>query len=83
MRKAMERAQDTRPIILECIDYTSIYRSIYNSLKSDHVPHEELHKAALQITSALWDIHLYVNDRDKQLEGSADTIVATALKLFQ
>ena len=83
MRKAMERAQEAKPIIVECVDYTSIYRHVYGSLKSDQVPHEELHVAALQITDALWTLHLYVNDRDSQLEESADAIVATALKLFQ
>jgi hypothetical protein len=40
-------------------DYTSIYRSVYETIKSDQIPHEELHKAALQITDALWSLLLY------------------------
>ena len=83
MKAAVERSGWKRPVILECVDYTSIYRNIYDSLKNDQVPHEELHRAALQITNALWNIHLYVNDREEQLSDSADAVVATALKLFQ
>lgn len=84
MKNAVTRATSAaRPVILECVDYTSIYRTIYSNLQRDGLTHEELHSSALKITDALWTLHLTINDRDNRLEESADAVVATALKLFQ
>jgi hypothetical protein len=71
------------PVILECVDYATIYRSIYESLKQDGIAHEDLHSASLKIADALWGLHLIINRREPQLEKSADTVVATTLNLFQ
>lgn len=84
MKKAVERSGwNSRPVIFECVDYSSIYRYIYDNLKRDGLVHEDLHLSAIKITDALWSLHLLINDRDERLEDSADAVVATALKLFQ
>lgn len=84
MKKAVERSGwNSRPVIFECVDYSSIYRYIYDNLKRDGLAHEDLHLSAIKITDALWSLHLLINDRDERLSDSADAVVATALKLFQ
>jgi hypothetical protein len=85
MRAAVARAQShrKRPVILECVDYATIYRSIYESLKQDGLEHKDLHAASLKIADALWGLHLLINGHEPQLEKSADTVVVTTLKLFQ
>lgn len=83
MKKAVERALTVESSVVSHVSYTAIYRNVYEKIKTDQVSHGELHKAALQITNALWTIHLHCGDSGGQLEKSADAVVAVAFELFQ
>jgi hypothetical protein len=83
MRAAVERSGWKKPVILERVDYATIYRIIYESLKQDGIPHEQLHAASLKITDALWGLNLAINGQEHQLEKSAHAVVSTAIRLFR
>jgi hypothetical protein len=76
MKNALDRAL--------AIDYTSIYKRVYESVQHDGIDHKEAHCISLKITDALWQLHLSVNShRDGHLFGTADAIVDCTLKLLQ
>ncbi len=56
------------------LDYTSIYRKIYSAIERDGLPHEEIHKASLRISNALWDIYLFTQEQPPEI---TDIIIGT------
>jgi len=56
------------------LDYTSIYRKIYSEIKTDKIPHEEAHRASLQIANALSDIYLFTQQQPPEI---TDIIIET------
>lgn len=63
------------------MNYTDIYRTVYESLKRDSYKHEELHSASIRITDAIWGL-LIVCKEDNDLPETAGTIVDSVLKIL-
>lgn len=57
------------------MNYTKVYRSIYNVLSETNLAHEKLHNASLRIANALSDIYIYTN---KQFPEALDDILKIA-----
>lgn len=43
------------------MNYTKVYRTIYETLSQTGLEHEKIHNASLRITNALSDIYIYTN----------------------
>jgi len=63
------------------MNYTNIYRTVYESLKRDSYKHEELHSASIRITDAIWEL-LIMCKEDNGLPETAGTIVDSVLKIL-
>lgn len=63
------------------MNYTDIYRTVYESLKRDSYKHEELHSASIRITDAIWGL-LIMCKEDNDLPETAGTIVDSVLKIL-
>jgi|688.fasta_scaffold15542_11 hypothetical protein len=63
------------------MNYTNIYRTVYESLKRDRYKHEELHSASIRITDAIWEL-LIMCKEDNGLPETAGTIVDSVLKIL-
>jgi hypothetical protein len=83
MKNAIARAKSTMPGILDTVNYTAIYNYVYENLNRDNVSHEEIHKTALRITDALWDLQLAINSNGRHLTKSAGAVVMATLRLFK
>jgi hypothetical protein len=46
------------------MNYTKLYRDIYESLEVDSISHEALHSICLRLCDALNDYHLIVNGHE-------------------
>jgi hypothetical protein len=63
------------------MNYTDIYRAVYEALKRDSYRHEELHSASIRITDAVWGL-LIMCKEDNDLPETAGTIVDSVLKIL-
>jgi len=43
------------------VTYTSIYRSVYESLQCNGSEHKDIHKAAIGITDNIWNVYVQSN----------------------
>lgn len=51
------------------MNYTKVYRDVYEILSKIGLPHEKLHSASLRITNALSDIYVYTNKQFPEVLG--------------
>ena len=62
------------------MNYTEVYKKIYNQIKKDYISHEEAHRASLKITNTLMDVYFFTTDKDK---GVVDVVVETISEILQ
>jgi hypothetical protein len=53
--------------------YTGIYKEIYQALKADSIPDENLNVSARKITDAIWDIKLAI-DYDSRFSHTIEAV---------
>jgi len=63
------------------MNYTEIYRAVYESLKRDSYKHEELHSASIKITDGIWGLIIMCKE-DNDLPETAGTVVDSVLKIL-
>lgn len=55
-------------------EYTEIYESLYETLKSDKLDPKTAVTMAKRLTDAIWDLHLVLNTGDKLLKNTIDEV---------
>jgi len=60
---------------IQKMNYTKVYRQVYEVLSKTGLEHEKIHNASLRITNALSEIYIYTN---KQFPEALDPILQIA-----
>ena len=61
------------------MNYTKVYRSVYETLSKTGLDHEKIHNASLRITNALSDIYIYTN---RQFPEALDQVLELAENFY-
>lgn len=61
------------------MDYTSVYKKIYSSLKNESLSHHEVHRFAIRITDVINELVLVTKHHDQQV---IDTVSQIANQLW-
>jgi hypothetical protein len=62
--------------------YTDIYKEIYQALKADSTPEEQLNVFARKVTDAIWDIKLSI-DYGSRFQNTLETVKQIINNRFQ
>lgn len=59
------------------MNYTEIYRKLYDCLNIDNLSHEDVHRCAITITEALSELSLILKSQNPQTVYAVNEIVNT------